>query len=170
MQRFTRANIKTLMEMLSAEASLYWLQGCKSLNVNKDEDEISWSIRSDQSWSWGQPVIPKILFLLVTDLMRFDVVALKMYHADVLITCIVCVCVREIVPSVMQNSWFSTWRLQNSYPLPYTQPWSESNRANSTHPLPSNKVCPCFLSLKVFHLSIKQNKRHIVIQGSWQQC
>lgn len=40
----------------------------------------------------------------------------------------------------MQNSWFSTLRLQNSCLLPYTQPWSELNRANSTRLLQSNKV------------------------------
>lgn len=68
-------------------------------------------------------------------------VVLFVLHTWIVNTCgfqSLCVCV--IVSSVMQNSWFSTWRLQNSCPLPYTQPWIELNRANSTHLLQLNKV------------------------------
>ena len=55
---------------------------------------------------------------------------------------VMCVSVCVCLSAVMQNSWSSTLRLQSSCPLPYTQPWSEWNRANSTHPLQSNKVWP----------------------------
>lgn len=45
-----------------------------------------------------------------------------------------------IVSPATQSSWFCTSRLQNSCLPPSKQPWSESNTANFTRRLQSNKV------------------------------